>query len=290
MGLGYTPFDKTETRRRRSRTTHPQPSRNCQRNAEEYNPYRYNAKRWDVGSGTYDVGFRDYDPGLNRFPSRDMYNGALADMGLGSDPFTGSCYAFTGGNPISNVEIDGHWSALAIPVVAVAFVAAVVVTVAIIAVAAAVEYVVNEVRDRIDEASRTRDDADGTPAPAPSPRPVPRPQPDPNSDDNRSGCGDGWIKYGDRDAANGNRATAAEACLTKDYLSKNKGTAVGSNPPGYEWAQDFADSKGLDKQRNVNACHLIGNKLAGKGVLANLSPCARGANAKQIAPRRAKST
>lgn len=65
---------------------------------------------------------------------------------------------------------------------------------------------------------------------------------------------------------------------------------MGSNPPGYEWAQDFADSKGLDKQRNVNACHLIGNKLAGKGVLANLSPCARGANAKQIAPRRAKST
>lgn len=167
MGLGYTPFDKTETRRRRSRTTHPQPSRNCQRNAEEYNPYRYNAKRWDVGSGTYDVGFRDYDPGLNRFPSRDMYNGALADMGLGSDPFTGSRYAFTGGNPISNVEIDGHWSALAIPVVAVAFVAAVVVTVAIIAVAAAVEYVVNEVRDRIDEASRTRDDADGTPHPRP---------------------------------------------------------------------------------------------------------------------------
>jgi YD repeat-containing protein len=38
------------------------------------------------------------------------YNGALADMGLGSDPFTGNRYAFTGGNPISNVEIDGHCS------------------------------------------------------------------------------------------------------------------------------------------------------------------------------------
>ena len=247
---------------------------------EEYNSYRYNAKRWDAGSGTYDMGFRDYDPGLNRFTSRDMYNGALADMGLGSDPFTGNRYAFTGGNPISNVEVDGHWFVLAIPVVAAVFVAAVVVTVAIIAVAAAVDYVVSEVRDRIDERSRARDDADAEPAPAP--RPVPRPQPEPDSDDNRSGCGDGWIKYGERDAANGNRATAGEACLTKEYLSKNKGTAVGSNPPGYQWAQDFADSKGLDKQKNVNACHLIGNKLAGKGVLANLSPCARGANAKQI--------
>ncbi|MGW1000323.1 hypothetical protein [Streptomyces sp. NPDC002520] len=29
-------------------------------------------------------------------------------MRLGSDPFTGNRYAFTGGNPISGVEIDGH--------------------------------------------------------------------------------------------------------------------------------------------------------------------------------------
>lgn len=76
-----------------------------------------------------------------------MYNGALADMGLGSDPFTGNHYAFTGGNPIS-VEVDGYWFALAIPVVAAVFVAVVVAIVA-------------------------------------------------------------------------NRATAAEACLTKEYLKKN---------------------------------------------------------------------
>ncbi|MFB7608636.1 golvesin C-terminal-like domain-containing protein [Streptomyces gardneri] len=248
---------------------------------EEYNSYRYSAKRWDAGSGTYDMGFRDYDPGLNRFTSRDMYNGALADMGLGSDPFTGNRYSFTGGNPISNVEIDGHWFALAIPAVAAAFVAAVVVTVAIIVVVAAVAYVASEVRDRIEEASRSRDDTDDEPAP--DPRRLPRPQPEPdNDDDDKSGCGEGWIQYGERDAANGNRATAAEACLTKEYLNKNKGTGVGSNPPGYEWAQDYAKGKGLDAQKNVNACHLIGNKLAGKGVLANLSPCARGANAKQI--------
>ena len=75
---------------------------------EDYNPYRYNAKRWDAQSGTYDMGFRDYNPGLNRFTTRDMYTGALADMGLGADPYTGNRYAFTGGNPVSRVEFDGH--------------------------------------------------------------------------------------------------------------------------------------------------------------------------------------
>ncbi|MEU6879181.1 DNRLRE domain-containing protein [Streptomyces sp. NPDC046712] len=75
---------------------------------EAYNPYRFNAKRWDAKSGTYDMGFRDYNPGLNRFTSRDMYTGALADMSLGADPYTGNRYAFTGGNPVSRVELDGH--------------------------------------------------------------------------------------------------------------------------------------------------------------------------------------
>jgi RHS repeat-associated protein len=77
---------------------------------EAYNPYRFNAKRWDAQSGTYDMGFRDYNPGLNRFTTRDMYNGALADMGLGTDPYTGNRYAFAGGNPTSFVEMDGHTS------------------------------------------------------------------------------------------------------------------------------------------------------------------------------------
>ncbi|URN11925.1 hypothetical protein LUW77_09355 [Streptomyces radiopugnans] len=54
------------------------------------------------------MGFRDYSPGLNRFTTRDMYNGALADMSLGTDPFTSNRYAFTGGNPISRIELDGH--------------------------------------------------------------------------------------------------------------------------------------------------------------------------------------
>jgi RHS repeat-associated protein len=53
-------------------------------------------------------GFRNYDPGLNRFLTRDMYGGALANMALSMDPFTSNRYAFAGGNPISFVELDGH--------------------------------------------------------------------------------------------------------------------------------------------------------------------------------------
>ncbi|MGW0998335.1 golvesin C-terminal-like domain-containing protein [Streptomyces sp. NPDC002523] len=77
---------------------------------EPYNAYRFNAKRWDQTSGTYDMGFRNYDPGLNSFTSRDMYTGALADMNLSTDPLTGNRYAFGGGNPTTNIEFDGHLS------------------------------------------------------------------------------------------------------------------------------------------------------------------------------------
>lgn len=76
--------------------------------AEVVNPYRFNGKRFDAATGTYDMGFREYDPGLNRFLTRDMYNGALADMRLGADPWTVNRYAFAGGNPTTMVEVDGH--------------------------------------------------------------------------------------------------------------------------------------------------------------------------------------
>ncbi|GGR40801.1 hypothetical protein GCM10010497_49960 [Streptomyces cinereoruber] len=75
---------------------------------ESYNAYRYNAHRYDDGSGTYDMGFRNYSPGLNRFLTRDMCGGALDGMSLATDPYTGNRYAFAGGNPISFVELDGH--------------------------------------------------------------------------------------------------------------------------------------------------------------------------------------
>ncbi|WP_285681711.1 DNRLRE domain-containing protein [Actinoplanes sp. NBRC 103695] len=75
-----------------------------------YNAYRFNAKRFDEVSGDYNMGFRNYNPGLNRFLSRDYYNGALADLDMSVDPFTNNRYAFAGGNPVTNIEIDGHFS------------------------------------------------------------------------------------------------------------------------------------------------------------------------------------
>jgi RHS repeat-associated protein len=75
---------------------------------EPYNPYRYTAKRYDEVSGNLDMGFRDYAPGLNRFLTLDTYNGALNDLGLGTDPWTTNRYALAGGNPITGIELDGH--------------------------------------------------------------------------------------------------------------------------------------------------------------------------------------
>jgi hypothetical protein len=37
-----------------------------------------------------------------------MYEGAAADMGLSTDPYTGGRYTFGAGNPITNIELDGH--------------------------------------------------------------------------------------------------------------------------------------------------------------------------------------
>ena len=76
--------------------------------AQPFSAYRYNAMRWDSSSGQYDMGFRNYDPALNQFLSRDMYNGAIADMALDTNPFTGNRYTFGAGNPVSNIELNGR--------------------------------------------------------------------------------------------------------------------------------------------------------------------------------------
>jgi RHS repeat-associated protein len=75
---------------------------------DPHNNYRFQGHRLDEDSDTYDMGFRNYDPGLNRFLTRDLYTGALNDLTLATDPFTGSRYGFAGGNPITNIELDGH--------------------------------------------------------------------------------------------------------------------------------------------------------------------------------------
>jgi len=75
---------------------------------EPFNFYRYTGKRFDPSSGGYDMGFRDYQPAINRFTVRDTYNGALDDLNLGTNPWTGNRYTMAGGNPITGIELDGH--------------------------------------------------------------------------------------------------------------------------------------------------------------------------------------
>lgn len=75
---------------------------------EVVNPYRFSGKRIHGGTGTYDGGFRDYNPGINRFLTRDFYNNALSDLALGTDPWGTNRYAYAGGNPIGMIDLDGH--------------------------------------------------------------------------------------------------------------------------------------------------------------------------------------
>jgi RHS repeat-associated protein len=88
------------------------------------NPYRYSGKRQDsgaassstppvpAGSASYDMGARRYGPETGRFLQEDMFQGALADLGLSLDPLTQNRYSLAGGNPVSFVEMDGHLPSL----------------------------------------------------------------------------------------------------------------------------------------------------------------------------------
>ncbi|WKX13578.1 polymorphic toxin-type HINT domain-containing protein [Streptomyces sp. NL15-2K] len=102
---GYTAYGKND---KEQFSGIDKPDEDGEEKEDPYNAYRYNSMRYDTSSGSYDMGFRNYDPGLNRFLTRDMYGGALADLSLTTDPYTGNRYAFAGGNPVSFVEIDGH--------------------------------------------------------------------------------------------------------------------------------------------------------------------------------------
>ena len=95
------PDSKGTTGRDKTSDSDPNPT-------DVLNPIRFNAKRIDPATGNYDMGFRNYDPGLNRFLTRDSYNGALDDLALGTDPWNTNRYAFTGGNPATMIELDGH--------------------------------------------------------------------------------------------------------------------------------------------------------------------------------------
>jgi len=78
--------------------------------AAEANPFRFEGFYYDSGVESYDMQAREYRPDIGRFLSQDRFAAAAGDMQLQSDPLTQDRYAFAGGNPVSNVEFDGHHS------------------------------------------------------------------------------------------------------------------------------------------------------------------------------------
>lgn len=251
---------------------------------EPYNAYRYNSKRWDGSSQTYDMGFRDYSPGLNRFTTRDMYNGALADMGLGADPYTGNRYAFTGGNPISGIELDGHF-VFAIPIVI--GVGELIAAAAVVTVAALVAVHEDELQEAINDgivAIEGGVDAltdwlnQEEDAPEPEFRPghrIPR-----GTDDDPKRCEGSFadrVQYGALDTANGNRSTTMSACLIPDDL-KNTGESPKTDPAGYAATKAWLQGKGVNTDVELNRCHLLAKRFGGSGDAENLATCLRGAN------------
>ncbi|MEV4615482.1 DNA/RNA non-specific endonuclease [Kitasatospora sp. NPDC049258] len=102
-------------------------------------------------------------------------------------------------------------------------------------------------------------------------------------------AGKGWVDYGKRDSANGNRATQMNACLDQDYLDTHEGSSVQQDPrpPGYNWARNYSRYLGNGDPRYwINNCHLLANRLSGSGTdLDNLATCSRAANAAPGTPK-----
>ncbi|MFI7089663.1 DNRLRE domain-containing protein [Streptomyces anulatus] len=240
---------------------------------EEYNPYRYNSKRWDTQSGTYDMGFRDYNPGLNRFTTRDMYTGALADMNLGMDPYTGNRYAFTGGNPTSLVELDGHivWFAVLIPVAAVVG-AAVGAAIVAAAVTVAVEATIDAIDNAIDNAMEEADD-EPTPAPTTQPRPGPRPGDGSGTDtDNDQRCGSASkssrFQYQPLDGAG--RAQGATALICPSDLKAPLADRDTGSVNVYGFPDGPQNTPRSGKGNIFDRTHIVGDKVGGDWVNENL--------------------
>ncbi|MGW2766229.1 golvesin C-terminal-like domain-containing protein [Streptomyces sp. NPDC001275] len=255
----------------------------AQPDKEEYNPYRFNAKRWDAQSGTYDMGFRDYNPGLNRFTTRDMYNGALADMSLGADPFTGNRYAFTGGNPVSGIELDGPLVWFGIPLAYWGY-AALFGTAAYAATPQgqqnlqdAGQAVGDMLRPSAQESGSSESSNKPRPGPTPQPSPGPAPRPQPRGTDTDSvSCNPlplidggrtyfGLEEYTNHQGNKGCRATGAFAFLTKSDLRSR--TGAGGVPRCPE-CNPSVDPEGMEEIKagggDPEAGHLIG--YWGKGT------------------------
>lgn len=81
----------------------------CGTSAEaDANPFRFEGFHYDPQAGSYDMEAREYRPDVGRFTSLDLFESASGDVALQSDPLTQDRYAFAAGNPVNNVEFDGH--------------------------------------------------------------------------------------------------------------------------------------------------------------------------------------
>jgi RHS repeat-associated protein len=72
------------------------------------NPLRFNGFDYDSSVKTYDMQARDYRPDTGRFLQSDRYESSQSDLSLVANPLTQDRYDFAGGNPVDNVEFDGH--------------------------------------------------------------------------------------------------------------------------------------------------------------------------------------
>jgi RHS repeat-associated protein len=72
------------------------------------NPFRFQGFYFDESAGSYDMQARNYSPGLQRFLSADRFESASLDLGVQLDPSMTGRYAFAAGNPVDNIEFDGH--------------------------------------------------------------------------------------------------------------------------------------------------------------------------------------
>jgi len=107
---GYTAYgeeDKTLTAE--SDPDQPEGSQTPPAAGEETNPFRFTGKRQDSSSETLDMGVRRFAPDVAAFAQPDLYENAFDNLDLAQDPLTANRYALAGGNPISFVEVDGHW-------------------------------------------------------------------------------------------------------------------------------------------------------------------------------------
>ncbi len=77
--------------------------------AAKDNPVRFQGFTYDSSADLYDMQARHYRPEVARFLTRDRYESSSLDFELEADPLTNNMYAFAGGNPVSNVEWDGHY-------------------------------------------------------------------------------------------------------------------------------------------------------------------------------------